>query len=31
MDGVGSRYGQFGPFGFNGGYSYTRVGFGWRC
>ena len=27
--GVGNRYGQFGPFGFNGGYYYTRIGFGW--
>ncbi|MYH27833.1 MAG: TonB-dependent receptor [Acidobacteria bacterium] len=27
--GVGNRYGQFGPFGFNGGYYYTRVSFGW--
>ena len=27
---VGNRYGQFGPFGFNGGYYYTRVGFDWR-
>ena len=29
VDGVGNRYGQFGPFGFNGGYYYTRIGFGW--
>ena len=29
IDGVGNRYGQFGPFGFNGGYYYTRVSFGW--
>ena len=29
IDGVGNRYGQFGPFGFNGGYYYTRIGFGW--
>ena len=28
VDGVGNRYGQFGPFGFNGGYYYTRVSFG---
>ena len=27
--GVGNRYGQFGPFGFNGGYYYTRIGYGW--
>ncbi len=29
VSGVGNRYGQFGPFGFNGGYYYTRVSFGW--
>ncbi len=27
--GVGNRFGQFTPFGFNGGYYYTRVGYGW--
>ena len=25
----GNRYGQFGPFGFNGGYYYTRLNYGW--
>ena len=25
--GVGNRYGQFGPFGFNGGYYYFRIGY----
>ena len=25
----GNRYGQFGPFGFNGGYYYTRINYGW--
>ncbi len=29
VSGVGNRYGQFGPFGFNGGYYYTRVSYGW--
>ena len=29
LDGVGNRYGQFGPFGFNGGYYYTRIGYSW--
>ena len=29
LGGVGNRYGQFGPFGFNGGYYYTRIGYGW--
>ena len=29
VDGVGNRYGQFGPFGFNGGYYYVRVNYGW--
>ena len=29
VDGVGNRYGQFGPFGFNGGYYYTRLNYGW--
>ena len=27
--GVGNRYGQFGPFGFNGGYYYMRINYGW--
>ena len=27
--GVGNRYGQFGPFGFNGGYYYVRINYGW--
>ena len=27
--GVGNRFGQFTPFGFNGGYYYTRVGYAW--
>ena len=27
--GVGNRFGQFTPFGFNGGYYYTRVGYNW--
>ena len=27
--GVGNRFGQFTPFGFNGGYYYTRVRYGW--
>ena len=29
VSGVGNRYGQFGPFGFNGGYYYTRISYGW--
>ena len=29
VDGVGNRYGQFGPFGFNSGYYYTRINYGW--
>ena len=29
LAGVGNRYGQFGPFGFNGGYYYVRVGYSW--
>ena len=29
VTGVGNRYGQFGPFGFNGGYYYVRVNYGW--
>ncbi len=29
IDGVGNRYGQFGPFGFNGGYYYVRINYGW--
>ena len=29
VDGVGNRYGQFGPFGFNGGYYYARLNYGW--
>ena len=28
--GNGNRYGQFGPFGFNGGYYYVRINYGWR-
>ena len=28
-DTVGNRYGQFSPFGFNGAYYYTRIGYGW--
>ena len=27
LAGVGNRYGQFGPFGFNGGYYYVRIGY----
>ena len=27
--GNGNRYGQFGPFGFNGGYYYVRINYGW--
>ncbi len=27
--GVGNRFGQFTPFGFNGGFYYTRLGFSW--
>ena len=27
--GVGNRFGQFTPFGFNGGYYYTRLGYSW--
>ena len=27
--GVGNRYGQFTPFGFNGGFYYTRLGYSW--
>ena len=27
--GNGNRYGQFSPFGFNGGYYYTRINYGW--
>ena len=27
--GVGNRFGQFTPFGFNGGFYYTRVGYSW--
>ncbi len=27
--GVGNRFGQFTPFGFNGGYYYTRLGYRW--
>ena len=27
--GVGNRYGQFTPFGFNGAYFYTRLGYSW--
>ena len=26
---VGNAYGQFSPFGFNGSYYYTRIGYGW--
>ena len=26
---VGNHYGQFSPFGFNGAYYYTRIGYGW--
>ncbi len=26
---VGNAYGQFSPFGFNGAYYYTRIGYGW--
>ena len=26
---VGNQYGQFSPFGFNGAYYYTRIGYGW--
>ncbi len=29
VTGVGNRYGQFGPFGFNGGYYYVRINYGW--
>ena len=29
VSGVGNRYGQFGPFGFNGGYYYVRINYGW--
>ena len=29
VGGVGNRYGQFGPFGFNGGYYYVRINYGW--
>ena len=29
VTGVGNRYGQFGPPDLNGGYYYTRIGFGW--
>ena len=29
VEGVGNRYGQFGPFGFNGGYYYVRVSYEW--
>ncbi len=28
-DGVGNRYGQFTPFGFNGTYLYTRLSYSW--
>ena len=28
-DSVGNHYGQFSPFGFNGAYYYTRIGYGW--
>ena len=28
-DTVGNNYGQFSPFGFNGAYYYTRIGYGW--
>ena len=27
--GVGNRFGQFTPFGFNGGFYYTRLGYNW--
>ena len=27
--GVGNRYGQFTPFGFNGAFYYTRIGYSW--
>ena len=27
--GVGNRFGQFTPFGFNGGFYYTRIGYSW--
>ncbi|MYI46082.1 MAG: TonB-dependent receptor [Gemmatimonadetes bacterium] len=27
--GVGNRFGQFTPFGFNGGFYYTRLSYGW--
>ncbi len=27
--GVGNTYGQFTPFGFNGGFYYTRIGYSW--
>ena len=27
--GVGNRYGQFTPFGFNGGFYYSRIGYSW--
>ena len=29
VPGVGNTYGQFGPFGFNGGYYYARINYGW--
>ena len=29
LENNGNRYGQFGPFGFNGGYYYTRLNYGW--
>ena len=29
VEGVGNRYGRFGPFGINGGYYYVRVNYGW--
>ncbi len=28
-DTVGNQYAQFSPFGFNGSYYYTRIGYGW--
>ena len=28
-DGVGNRYGQFTPFGFNGAFIYTRLTYSW--
>ena len=28
-DGVGNRYGQFSPFGFNGSYYYLRFNYAW--